>query len=115
MAAVKTNLISAAVVILLYFVFASLPSLPLAAWGAQAFYQGVCGGALAFVGYSVTVRALGATQAAVFVALVPPLAIIVSIPLLHSTPSAMQFSAVALATSGVLTNFYPSIRSWLKA
>ena len=76
---------------------------PVGVWSValQFVLQGVLGGCLGIVAYAATVRRLGASKAALFPALTPPLAILIGMPLLHEYPGAIQVVGVAIALVGV--------------
>jgi drug/metabolite transporter (DMT)-like permease len=69
---------------------------------AQLVLQGALGGCLGIVAYVATVRRLGASTAALFPALTPPVAIALGIPMLHEYPSAIQLIGVAVALCGIM-------------
>jgi drug/metabolite transporter (DMT)-like permease len=78
--------------------------LPLQLWLQQGVFQGVIGGCLAFVAFAATVQTLGAGRAAVFSALVPPLAVLIGIPATGVWPDAMQWTGVILASVGLVVS-----------
>jgi drug/metabolite transporter (DMT)-like permease len=78
-----------------------VPDLPAGQWMAQAVFQGVIGGALAFMIQAATVLRLGAGRAALFSALVPPTAVLMAIPFAGVWPGPLQWASVLLATLGL--------------
>lgn len=85
----------------IYLVGFGISSLPLTLWVEQVVYQGLLGGALAIVAYAGCVTRLGAGTAALFPALLPPMAVLLAVPLAGQAPSLMQWLGVALATAGL--------------
>ena len=85
----------------LWLVQGNIPSLPPSQWLAQAFFQGIIGGALAFMIQAATVLRLGAGRAALFSALVPPTAVLLAIPVAGVWPAPIQWASVGLATLGL--------------
>ena len=74
-------------------------------------YQGLLGGSFAIVVFASAVSVLGPGLAALFPALVPPLAALVSIPLIGTWPNTTQWVGVVLATLGLLVSLDTS--RWL--
>ena len=98
------TLVSAALVLLPFWLLLSGEVPPVAAWGWQALFQGVLGGCLALLAYSRSVALLGAGLSAIFPAMVPPLAVLVAIPLTGTWPSVTQWSGIALASIGLVVS-----------
>lgn len=67
----------------------------------QAVYQGVIAGVVFFVAFNRAVELLGSARAAVFLALVPVLAVLMAGPILGEIPNAWEIFGIAAATSGV--------------
>jgi drug/metabolite transporter (DMT)-like permease len=67
----------------------------------QAAVQGVLSGVLAIVLYGIAITRLGATRGAALTALVPPLAALLSVPLLGEWPSLATALAIVTTTAGV--------------
>jgi drug/metabolite transporter (DMT)-like permease len=67
----------------------------------QAGVQGVLSGVLAIVLYGVAITRLGATRGAALTALVPPLAALLSVPLLGEWPAPVTALAIVATTLGV--------------
>ena len=65
---------------------------------------GRTGGCLAIVAYAAAVARLGAGLAALFPALVPPLAVLLAVPMTGSWPSLPQSMGIALATLGLVAS-----------
>ena len=84
-----------------YLIIWGPSDLPPRLWLEQAIYQGAIGGCLAFVAFGATVRVLGAGRAAVFSALVPPLAVLIGIPATGVWPDLVQWVGVSLASIGL--------------
>lgn len=78
-----------------------IPRMPAGLWAEQIVFQGVIGGALAFVIFAATVNRLGAGRAALFPALVPMTAALMAIPITGHVPPPVQWIAIALATAGL--------------
>ncbi|WP_161555777.1 DMT family transporter [Mangrovicoccus ximenensis] len=95
------TVISGAAVTPVYLLLADWPAVAASGWAEQVLYQGVGGGALAFAFFALTVSRLGAARASLFFAMVPPMAILMAIPMLHSIPSQLQVAAIALAVTGI--------------
>jgi drug/metabolite transporter (DMT)-like permease len=68
---------------------------------AQAVLQGGLSGIIAVVLYGISIRSLGASRAAAFVALVPCGAALLAIPLLGEWPGILASAGIAAATIGV--------------
>jgi drug/metabolite transporter (DMT)-like permease len=67
----------------------------------QAAVQGVLSGVLAIVLYGTAITRLGATRGAALTALVPPLAALLSVPLLGEWPTVATALAIVTTTAGV--------------
>lgn len=78
--------------------------LPAGLWVEQVVYQGLFGGALAIVAFAGCVTRLGAGTAALFPALLPPMAVLLAIPLAGQTPSGVQWLGMALASGGLIVS-----------
>lgn len=87
----------------IYLLVATPTSHEAGRWAMQFFYQGMLGGALAIVWYSAAIKRLGAA-AGVFPALVPPFAILLSIPLTGNAPNLVQITGIAAASLGLLVS-----------
>ncbi len=68
----------------------------------QAVIQGLGSGLVALILYNVGIARLGASRAAAFVALVPALATLIAIPLLHEIPDLASIVGVVTTGLGVL-------------
>jgi drug/metabolite transporter (DMT)-like permease len=68
----------------------------------QAVFQGVLSAIVALLLYTRAVAILGAARGSVFAALVPAFSLLLAIPLLHETPTALQLVGVAFVTAGML-------------
>lgn len=68
----------------------------------QAIYQGILSAFLALFLYSVAVSRLGAAQGAIFAALVPGVAILLAIPVLHEIPNALELFGVLIVSLGMV-------------
>lgn len=86
----------------LYLLLFEPADLPLSLWVEQAFYQGVLGGCLAIVAFAATISLIGSGLAALFPALVPPLAVLLAIPITGQWPNGAQILGVAVATAGLI-------------
>ncbi len=82
--------------------FGVTASIPIGLWIEQAVYQGILGGALAIAAFAACILRLGTGTAALFPALLPPAAILVAIPLTGSLPTALEFTGIAFATTGLV-------------
>lgn len=100
-AAVAT--LSAAVFVPLYFLGGGRLPFSLGSIAAQGFYQGVLGGCVGVIAYAATVTQLGAGRAALFPAVVPALAVVIAVPMLHEFPSAVELFGIGLCTLGLVT------------
>jgi drug/metabolite transporter (DMT)-like permease len=67
----------------------------------QALYQGVLTAAISLALYGRAIRLLGASKAAAFVALGPPLTALMGIPVLGEWPSSVAWAAIVIITAGV--------------
>lgn len=97
-------LLSSATFLPFYIAVWGFPVMPSRLWAEQIFYQGVVGGALAFIIFATAVLRLGAGRAALFSALVPPAAVLMAIPMTGQFPTALQWSSVVIATSGLIVS-----------
>ncbi|HVJ28937.1 MAG TPA: DMT family transporter [Gammaproteobacteria bacterium] len=68
----------------------------------QAVFQGVLSAVVALLLYTRAVTILGAARGAVFAALVPAFSLLLAIPLLHETPTALQLVGVMFVTAGMV-------------
>lgn len=68
----------------------------------QAIYQGIFAAVLALFFYSKAVNILGAGKGAIFAALVPVTAVLLSIPVLQEQHSYMEWLGVGIVTVGML-------------
>jgi drug/metabolite transporter (DMT)-like permease len=68
----------------------------------QAFYQGVLMGAVSMITFNKAIECLGGATASAFMSLVPVVATLVAIPVLHETPSLSSVGAIAAISFGVL-------------
>ena len=96
------SLLSAVIFLPVYLMGFGIPQRPLALWLEQAVYQGVLGGCLAIVAFAACVSRLGAGPAALFPALVPPLAVLIAIPLDGQWPSLLQWLGISLGAAGLV-------------
>jgi drug/metabolite transporter (DMT)-like permease len=101
------GLLSALVTLPIYFSLADLPQVAFSVWLEQGFYQGVCGGALGFIGFALTIQRLGAVSASLFIALVPPLATLFALPLLGVMPTYLEAGSILFATFGIVISLFP--------
>ncbi|WP_422365405.1 DMT family transporter [Pelagibius sp.] len=76
---------------------------PLGEIAGQAVFQGLVAAILALVCYSRAVALLGAGRGAVFVTLVPAIAVLLAYPLLGEVPSPTDLAGAALVTAGMIT------------
>ncbi|WP_299621287.1 DMT family transporter [Pelagibius sp.] len=82
------------------------PQLFAAPWteiAEQAVFQGLVAAILALICYSRAVALLGAGRGAVFVTLVPAIAVLLAYPVLGEMPSATDLTGAALVTAGMVT------------
>ncbi|MCR8550619.1 DMT family transporter [Salipiger sp. P9] len=86
----------------LYLALFEPPALATGKWVEQSVYQGLLGGALAFATFASTVSHLGAARATLFMALVPPTALVLAIPLIGDIPTGLQTAAICLGATGIL-------------
>ena len=96
------SLLSALLFLPVYLAAFGVTARPLSLWLEQAVYQGVLGGCLAIVAFAASVSRLGAGPAALFPALVPPLAVLIAIPLDAQWPSVLQWLGIGLAAAGLV-------------
>jgi drug/metabolite transporter (DMT)-like permease len=68
----------------------------------QAVFQGALSAVVALLLYTRAVAILGAARGAVFAALVPAFSLLLAIPLLHETPTALQLVGVVFVTAGMV-------------
>lgn len=68
----------------------------------QIIVQGVFSGLLAVVAFGFAVRALGASKAALFPAIVPAIALLIGVPVTGEMPSALEWVGGTIATAGLL-------------
>ena len=68
----------------------------------QGVFQGVLSAVVALLFFTRAVAILGAARGAVFAALVPAFSLLVAIPLLRETPTALQLAGVAIVTVGMV-------------
>lgn len=85
----------------LYFNGLGVLSAPAAELTLQAAVQGLLTAIVALLLYGRTVRILGATRAAAFVALTPAVTAILSIPTLGEWPSLADWISIAIVSAGV--------------
>ncbi|MBJ3774167.1 DMT family transporter [Acuticoccus mangrovi] len=88
----------------IYVAFFSPSHQPVVAWVMQAIYQGVLGGLLAIIAFAAAISLLGSGRAALFTALVPPLAAFLAVPMSGSVPSLLQWAALLLASLGLIVS-----------
>jgi drug/metabolite transporter (DMT)-like permease len=103
-AAALVNVLSALIFAPLYFLFLA-PRLGQATWTdilVQAVAQGLWVAVLGLYCYAEAVRRLGAARAAVFGALSPALAAVLSTALLGEAPGAMAIAGVVVVSAGVM-------------
>lgn len=74
---------------------------PLAEILGQAFYQGIVTGLVGTLLYMRTGELLGASRAALFVALVPPMVTLLAWPVLAEQPTPLSLAGVALVSIGM--------------
>jgi len=82
--------------------FDRILALPPADLAIQALVQGVLSGVVAIIAYTAAVRALGASRAAIFPALVPVAAILCGIPIVGEWPTAWQIVGLAVVLAGLV-------------
>jgi drug/metabolite transporter (DMT)-like permease len=86
-----------------YYLLFAVPSVePASRWLMQLVLQGVLGGGLAVVFYVAAIRALGASSAGLFPALVPVVSVIVAMPLRGHLISLQEAMGVACAFAGMV-------------
>lgn len=95
-------IVSTAVYVPLYALLFDLPKIAPWVWLVQFTYQGMLGGALAVVFFAASVTRLGGGTAAVFPALVPPVAVLCAVPMTGQLPNLIQFAGLCAATAGLL-------------
>lgn len=96
------SLLSALLFLPVYLAGFGVTERPAVLWLEQAVYQGVLGGCLAIVAFAACVSRLGAGPAALFPALVPPLAVLIAIPLDAQWPSLLQWLGIVLGAAGLV-------------
>jgi drug/metabolite transporter (DMT)-like permease len=106
----QITVLSAIIVTPLYLVLTAPPAISPDKWAEQAVYQGIMGGALAFLSFACTVTHLGAAQASLFLALVPPTALLMAIPMLGDIPTTFQGIAIGLGAAGIVMSMEPRWR-----
>ena len=79
-----------------------LPGAPVGEILTQAIFQGVFSAMLALLLYTRAVFTLGSARAALFAALVPAFACLLSVPVLGEIPTSFQLAGVALVTIGMI-------------
>jgi drug/metabolite transporter (DMT)-like permease len=77
-------------------------SLPLGTLAVQVLVQGVLTGVVSVIAFTRAVGLIGASRAAIFPALVPAAAILIGIPVAGEWPTALQWSGLALVSTGLL-------------
>lgn len=102
-ATVLVNVVSALAFSPVYFLWLSprIFSAPLTDVLIQALVQGVGVAFLGMLFYAQAVRHLGAPRAAIFGALTPAFAVLLSLPVLHEVPGALTLAGIALVMGGV--------------
>lgn len=85
-----------------YFIFAEPAVEPALQWFMQLVLQGVLGGGLAVVFYVAAIRALGASSAGLFPALVPVASVVLAMPLRGHLISLQEALGVACAFAGMV-------------
>jgi drug/metabolite transporter (DMT)-like permease len=82
---------------------AHLAALPVGTLVFQGLVQGGLQGAITMVAYAQAVALLGVSRAVLFPATVPALSVLVGIPIVGESPSALQIGGLGLVTLGLLT------------
>ncbi len=82
--------------------FERILALPPAELAIQALVQGVLSGVVAIIAFTASVRALGASRAAIFPALVPVATILFGIPVAGEWPTALQVAGLAIVMAGLV-------------
>jgi drug/metabolite transporter (DMT)-like permease len=77
-------------------------SLPLGTLAVQVLVQGVLTGVVSVIAFTRAVGLIGASRAAIFPALVPAAAILIGIPVAGEWPTVLQWSGLALVSTGLL-------------
>ena len=101
---ILVNVASALVVVPLYVLTADhqrLAMLPLGSLVSQIAIQGIMAGILATASFSLSVRQLGVSRAALFPAMVPTATILIGIPLAGEVPTLVQVIGLIVATCGL--------------
>ena len=103
MATAALSVLSLPIVLLAvpFFGMERLLALPADVLAMQVLVQGVFAGAVAVVCFAVAVQHLGAARASLFLAVVPPLALVVGIPVTGEVPSMTEWLGVAVAAAGL--------------
>jgi drug/metabolite transporter (DMT)-like permease len=79
----------------------------------QALYQGVLTAAVSLALYGRAIRILGASSAAVFIALGPIMAALMAIPALGEWPSRTDWIAIILIATGVYLSSGGPLPRWV--
>nr|WP_261368358.1 DMT family transporter [Pseudosulfitobacter koreense] len=111
------TIVSSVVYVPLYAVLFDLPQMDHLIWLTQFAYQGMLGGALAVVFFAASVTRLGGGAAAVFHALVPPVAVLCAVPMTGQLPNLFQTAGLLTATAGLLVSLDllgGTLRRWLR-
>jgi len=75
--------------------------LPTVQWGWQILFQGAIGGLLAPLFFALAVARLGSGRASLFPAMVPPVAVLLSVPITGTIPGPLTTAGVVIATLGL--------------
>ena len=73
----------------------------------QAAYQGIGVGILALFFYTYANRALGPTSASLFMPLIPVVAVLLGVPVLHEVPSLVQLAGIVVVSAGMVLATVP--------
>jgi drug/metabolite transporter (DMT)-like permease len=103
-AAAIINVISLVLYLPVYIVFISsrFTEAPLRDIVFQAAYHGIITSIIVVVAYTHTIRVIGATKAASFIALVPAIATLLAVPVLNEIPSLPQCVGITATSFGML-------------
>jgi drug/metabolite transporter (DMT)-like permease len=101
----QVSILSALTFLPFFLVWHSGGAVPSDIWFSQTFFQGILGGCLAPIAFAKAISLIGASEAALFPALVPSGALLLGVPLLGEWPSASEVVGVAICTAGLLTAF----------